>query len=283
MKTIGFVDYYISEWHANNYPAWIKKANDELGYDFTVKYAWAEKNVSEVDGRTTDEWCKDYGIEKCDSIAELCEKSDYILILAPSDPEKHLGYAEKVLSYGKNTYIDKTFAPDYNTAKKIFAVGEKYGTKFFSTSALRYATELTDYAQKCDAVTVFGSGLSVEEYVIHQTEMLVKLMGIGATKVRCERAEDQYNIRFEYADGRKANMIFCETYGLPAGFIPHTKQSESSYVPVNSDFFVGLIKDILKFYKTGDLPFDPQETLEVMKIREAIIKAKNNDGLWINV
>lgn len=283
MKTIGFVDYYISEWHANNYPAWIKKANEELGYEFTVKYAWAEKNVSEVDGRTTDEWCKEYGIEKCDSIEELCEKSDYILILAPSDPEKHLGYSEKVLSYGKNTYIDKTFAPDYQTAEKIFDLGKKYGSKFFSTSALRYASELTEFAQKCDAATVFGSGLSVEEYVIHQTEMLVKLMGIGAAKVRCERSEDQYNIRLEYADGRKANMIFCETYGLPAGFIPHTKQIESSYVPVNSDFFVGLIKDILKFYKTGELPFDPQETLEVMKIREAIIKAKNNDGLWINV
>lgn len=283
MKTIGFVDYYISEWHANNYPAWIKKASEELGEEFEVKYAWAEKNVSEVDGRTTDEWCKAFGVEKCATIEELCEKSDFILVLAPSDPESHLGYAEKVLSYGKNTYIDKTFAPDYKTAAKIFAVGEKYGTKFFSTSALRYATELTEYAKKCDAATVFGSGSSIEEYVIHQVETLVKLMGVGAEKVRCERAEDQYNIRFEYSDGRKANMIFCETYGLPAGFIPHTKQSESLYVPVNSDFFGGLIKDILRFYKTGELPFDPQETLEVMKIREAIIKAKNNDGHWLNV
>ena len=24
MKTIGFIDYYLSEWHANNYPDWIK-------------------------------------------------------------------------------------------------------------------------------------------------------------------------------------------------------------------------------------------------------------------
>ena len=26
MKKIGFVDYYLSEWHANNYPAWIEEA-----------------------------------------------------------------------------------------------------------------------------------------------------------------------------------------------------------------------------------------------------------------
>ena len=42
MKSIGFADYYISEWHANHYPEWIRKASVELGYDFEVKYAWAE-------------------------------------------------------------------------------------------------------------------------------------------------------------------------------------------------------------------------------------------------
>ena len=36
MKTIGFVDYYISEWHANEYPAWIKEANEKLGEDFNL-------------------------------------------------------------------------------------------------------------------------------------------------------------------------------------------------------------------------------------------------------
>lgn len=182
MKRIGFIDYYISEWHANNYPAWIKQANEELGEDFEVKYAWAEKEVSPVDGRTTAEWCKAFGMEQCKTIEEICEKSDYLLILAPSDPETHLRYAETVLKYGKNTYIDKTFAPDYETSCKIFKIAEENGTRFFTTSALRYSDELTAYAGKCDAATVFGSGASVEEYVIHQTEMLVKLMGIGRKK-----------------------------------------------------------------------------------------------------
>ena len=30
---IGFVDYYIAEWHANNYPAWFAAASKELGAD----------------------------------------------------------------------------------------------------------------------------------------------------------------------------------------------------------------------------------------------------------
>lgn len=283
MKTIGFIDYYISEWHANNYPKWIKKANEELGYDFVVKYAWAEKEVSEVDGKTTDEWCAEYGIEKCGTIEELCEKSDYLLVLAPSNPETHLRYAETALRYGKNTYIDKTFAPDFATAEKIFALGRKYGTKFFSTSALRYAEELKDYAGRCDAATVFGSGASLEEYVIHQVETLVKLMGVGAEKIRLERTEDQYTLRFLYKDGRKANMVFLETYGLPAGFIPHTADRESAYVAIGSDFFAGLIADILRFYRTGEQPFDPAETMEVMKIRQAVLEAKAEEEEWCEI
>ena len=70
MKTIGFIDYYLSEWHANNYPEWIKKASADIGCDFEVKYAWAELEVSPLDGVSTDEWCKKYGATRCDSIDE---------------------------------------------------------------------------------------------------------------------------------------------------------------------------------------------------------------------
>lgn len=283
MKTIGFIDYYISEWHANNYPAWIKEANEMLGTDFVVKYAWAELDKSPVDGRTTDEWCKAFGAEKCDTIEELCEKSDYILILAPTNPETHLRYAEKAFQYRKNTYVDKSFAPDFATAKKIFDLAEKYGTKFFSTSALRYATELDEYAGKCEAVTLIDSGASINEYVIHSTEMLVKLMGIGAKSVKCENNLDQHIITIAYQDGRKANLVFMSNYGTPTAFIPLVKGGESKYVPVESSLFTGLLAGILKFYQTGETPFDGNQTLEVMKIREAIVKAEIDSEKWIEI
>lgn len=76
MKKIGFIDYYISEWHANNDPAWIK----EIGGDrFDVRYVWAEEYVSPVDGQNTDEWCAALGTERCRRIEELCEKIDEYL------------------------------------------------------------------------------------------------------------------------------------------------------------------------------------------------------------
>lgn len=283
MKKIGFVDYYLSEWHAKVYPGWIKEICEEHGLDFTVAYAYGEQDVSPADGKTTDDWCKEYGIEKCDTIDELCEKSDYILVLAPSNPETHLRFAEKVLKFGKRTYIDKTFAPDAATAKKIYELGDKYGAELFSTSALRYADELKEFKGRCDAATVFGGGSNLPEYIIHQVEILVCLMGIGAAEVRAERSADQYVVRVKYSNGRTANIVYADNYGLPTGFVPHTAESGSAYYQAKSPFFKNLLKAILDFYATGKVPFAREETIEVMKIREKIIAACKEEGCWIKI
>ena len=283
MKTIGFIDYYISEWHADNYPEWIEKARKELGIDVKATYAWAEKDVSEVDGKTTDEWCAEKGMIRCATIEEVCEKSDYLLILAPSNPETHLRYAEVALKYGKPTYIDKTFAPDYQTAKKIFDIAKEHGTKFFTTSALRYGSELIAYNGDCTTVTVLGSGASVEEYVIHQVEMLVKCMGVGAEALRGMHSGDQHVYNVKYKDGRTANLVFCSHYGTPAAFIPFKDGFKSQYTQVTSAFFYNLLKGIIKFYNTEEVPFDGEQTLEVMKIRDAVIKSLDESDVWITI
>ncbi|MBQ3506736.1 MAG: Gfo/Idh/MocA family oxidoreductase [Clostridia bacterium] len=279
MKTIGFVDYYISEWHANNYPVWLKQICEETGDDFVVKYAWAEEYVSPVDGRNTDEWCEKFGVERCQTIEELCEKADYIVVLSPSNPEKHLEYAEKVFPFGKRTYIDKTFAPDLATAEKIYACAEQYGVKFFSSSALRFAMEL-DELKGSRALVTTGGGASVEEYIIHQVEMAVKVMQSKAVSLRVENQDAQYFIRVKFEDGKQATMIFASMAFAVSG---QSAVGGSNYLPCQSPYFMNLLKDILRFFKTGELSFPAWETLEVMRIREAIIKGKDKLGEWITL
>ena len=277
MKKIGFVDYYISEWHANNYPVWINEICEQTGEDFCVCYAWAEQYISPVDGRNTDEWCAQFGAQRCETIEELCEKSDYIVILSPSNPEKHLEYAKKVLPYGKNTYIDKTFAPDYATAKEIFDIAEKYGTKFFSSSALRYATEL-DNMVDAEVATITGGGSNIDEYIIHQIEMLVKVISAAPTAVRVERQGNQYICNVDFKD-KKGTMFYAD--GAPFSAFAE-KNGTTSYKSMKSDFFKLLLTDILRFFKTGEVSFDTQQTLAIMKIREAVLLGKNTLGEWIS-
>ena len=268
MKKIGFIDYYISEWHANNYPAWIGRIAAEMGVDYKVAYAWAELETSPVDGITTAEWCEKFGAEECKTIDELCEKSDVIVILSPSNPETHLRYAEAVLKYGKRTYIDKTFAPDSAVAKEIFALSEKYGTPFFSTSALRYATEL-DAVDAPDSILVTGGGSNLPEYFIHLGEMVVKKMG-AVKSVKATKNGSQWIIVAKTASGKDATMIWGSSMPYNAYM---TKDGKETWKSLRSPFFDGLIADMLSFFETGAASFEPSETLEVMRLRDAALKA----------
>jgi len=278
MKKIGFVDYFISEWHANNYPAWIERISAEMGMEYKVSYCWAEIDTSPVDGVTTNEWCEKFGVQKCATIDELCEKSDVIVILSPKNPETHLRYAEAVLKYGKRTYIDKTFATDLETAKEIFALGEEYKAPFFSTSALRYATEL-DSVEEPDSMMVIGGGSNLPEYFIHLGEMVVKKMG-AIKHVTAIPNGNQWIMNAQTADGRDATMI----YGLAMSYnVYMTKGKKEVWKAIMSPFFDGLIADMLTFFDTGETSFLPSETMEVIRLRDAVLKAIDAPGTQIEI
>lgn len=275
MKTIGFVDFFIDEWHANNYPEKIAKYNETHGTDYQVKYAYAE---TEPEGLlTTQQWCEKFGAEKCDSIEELCKKADFVMILAPSNPETHLRLAEAVFKAGQNPYIDKTFAPDYETAKKIFELADKYGVKFFSSSALRFAKELENVNPNPNVLTIMGGG-NFDEYIIHCVEIAVKFMGCGVSKVRYEKYFDQEWADIVYENGKlvKINLTLYNDYFL----IAPDMDGISKMVPIGWEFFNSLTEDIMNFFETGKISFDTQQTLEVIKVREALIAAKENAGEW---
>ena len=278
MKKIGFVDYFISEWHANNYPAWIERICAEMGVEYKVAYAWAEVDPSPVDGVSTDEWCAKLGAQRCATIDELCLKSDVIVILSPSNPETHLGYAEAVLKHGKRTYIDKTFAPDAATASAIFALGEKYNAPFFSTSALRYATEL-DSVDAPDSMIATGGGSNLPEYFIHLGEMIVKKMG-AIKSVKATQNGTQWVICAKTASGKDATMIYGSA--MPYN-VYMTKDGKETWKSIKSPFFDGLIADMLTFFETGKPSFDSAQTLEVIKLRDAVLKATEHPDEEIEV
>jgi len=280
MKRIGFADYYISEWHANNYPAWIAQANEKLGTDYQLAYVWAEKDVSPVDGVTTDEWCAKMGAERCASLSELAQKSDVLVLLAPSDPEKHPVYARELLPAGKPTYIDKTFAPNLEAAKEIFAIAQAHGTPFFSTSALRYAAELETF-REAHSLTLLGSGSRFDEYIIHLVEMAVMLVPSPVSRVRVEPQGTQRHCRMELASGETATLIFAPS--APYEILAEDAQGKELYASLSSAFFPALLEDILRFFENGQPPFDPAQTLAAMALRDALLQAEQAPGTWVEV
>ena len=273
MRKIGIIDYYIDEWHSNEYLGLFQKGAQELGLDFEIAYGWAEMDRFE-NRMSTQEWCDAKGITRCETIEELCEKSDNILILAPANPEKHLGYAKQALKYGKSTYIDKTFAENVDVAKEIYNVAEKYGTKIFSTSALRFSEEL-DELKNADSLIVTGSGRSLEEYVIHQIEMAVKVMGYNVNEVQAFCREHQSTIIIDF-DGKPCTLNFSYS-GIPfAVDATINGDGKSRYAPIKSNYFYNLAKAILTFFDTNVAPFEKEQTIAAIAIRDAIMKAKES-------
>lgn len=280
MKTIGFVDYFIDEWHSNNSLAFINELCEEYGYDFKVRYAWAETDTFE--GKiSTDEWCSLKGIERCNSIEEVCEKSDYLMILAPANPEKHLKYAETVLKYGKHTFIDKTFAPCSEEAEKMFELAEKYGTRLFSASSLRYADELDEYKDGFASLIIRGGGRCFEEYVVHMLEILVKLLGTGVDKVKVFPNGKQVMCVIEYKNGKSCFFEYANSNGFSV--VVEDENGKDVGKNLTSPYFKNMTHSILGFFENGELPVAKEDTLEIIRVRDALLEGVERPDEWIKI
>ncbi len=280
MKSIGIIDFYISEWHANNYPQWLREVCAEQGLDYEVRYAWAEQELSPYDGRTTDEWCLANHAERCGSIAELCQRSDVILILAPSDPEKHLAYAKEALPFGKPTFIDKTFAPCLAEAEEIYRIADRYHTPIFSTSALRYAEEL-ELMREPSALIVNGGGSNFPEYAVHMVEMAVLLMQSPVEQVQVLQQGNQKLCRMTAKNGIEATLIYSPS--MPFVVSVDRKNIPGKGRAIQSDYFRHLMRDIIRFFETAVPSFDRRETLEVIRVRDALLEADRTPGAWLSI
>ena len=284
MKKVGFIDYFLDEWHANNYPEWIRENCKAMGRDCGVSYAWAD--ISRPGGLDTTAWCSKYGVEALGSIEELVEKSDYIIVLSPDNPEQHEKLSRIPLMSGKPVYIDKTFSPNFKTGVRMFELAEKYGTPMFSSSALRFAREFSNYPDQkvnrdlLECVATLGPGL-FENYSVHQLEMIVSLMGNGAQKIKCLPTEHARSLTLEYGDGRRAYMLQIQEVPFQAAL--QLKTGEGIFIEQCSDIFPRLVHAMLDFFETGKSPVPKEETLEIMALIEAGSRAVENGDTWVAV
>ena len=281
MKTIGFIDYYLDEWHANNYPAWIKKSQENKS-GYKVAFAWGEKNSP--NGISSESWCKKNKVKLCASIDEVCEKSDALIILSPDNAEMHLKYAKKVLPYGKRTYIDKTFTPTLREAQEIFDLAKKCKTPLCSSSALRFASEIAECNGKAKSIFTLGSGPSFDTYAVHQLEMIVKAMGTGAEKLMAIQKGLNITLAIAYKDGRQA--VYNQPINSQAPFavgIEKKGAKSVDYKPIASNFFMNFIDALLIFFETGKVLADKKETLSIIALIEAGMEGLKKPGQWIKV
>lgn len=277
MKKIGFIDYYLDEFHANNYVEWIKTLSKG---EMEVTYAWAKTDAQ--GGMTTQQWCEKNSVEQIETIEEIVDKSDCLIVLSPDNPEMHEELCQVPLRSGKLVYIDKTFANDRETALRIFKIAEQTNTPCFSSSALRFAAEYKEIDRaKIQNIASWGPG-PLDIYSIHQIEPIVSFMGPDVKRVMFVGTKQWPALLIEFDDGRRANMSH-HGWSCPFTMSIDFTDGTSKVAVVQSDYFLSFVEEMVNFFTTGEVKVSHAETVAIISIREAGLKAAQNPGEWVTI
>lgn len=278
MFKIGFIDYYLDEWHANKYPGFIK---DCVGDEIKVAYAYG-KIASPKTGKTSAEWCAEMGVELCSTIEELVEKSDGIVVLSPDNAEMKEELSEIALKSGKPVFIDKTFTTDYASGKRMFDLAEANGTPTYTTSALRYAPDYKEIdGNDVTAINCIGPN-DFDIYSIHMLEPLMAIMRTDAEKVMYTAAEGFYMLNIVFADGRLGSISGYMDKRFPY-MISFAGKNLTKAVKAEQPFWPVFTEALCNFFRTKQPQVDHKESLAIMAIRTAGLEAMKKPGSWVEV
>jgi len=224
-------------------------------------------------------------IELEPDIPTLCKKVDAIL-LESNDGRKHLEQARQVIAAHKPMFIDKPLASTLEDAREIARLAREAGVPFFSASSFRFAGIAT--AMKFPDVTgaiVWGPGplephhyLDLSWYAIHPIELLYTLLGTGCEEVSRMASADSDDIVGRWKGGRLGSVRANRPHGGDGAVVFRANQKIVQSNPSMRDEYGPLVREIVKFFQTGNPPVAPEETLEIIAFMDAAQRSKAAGG-----
>ncbi|MCF2503463.1 Gfo/Idh/MocA family oxidoreductase [Dyadobacter sp. CY107] len=254
------------------------------GYKVTDAYPYGSKDIESSAKRIPgyiDE-VKKMGVKITSSIQELLAETDVIL-LETNDGRLHLQQATEVLKAGKRMFIDKPVAGSLTDAIAIYKAAEKYKIPVFSASSLRYikGLESVDKAKVLGADTYSPAVLEKTHpdffwYGIHGVETLYTVMGTGCKSVTRVNTPNTDIVVGIWGDGRTGTFRGTRTGKHDYGGTVFTEDGNKVLGPYGG--YAPLLVDIIKYFKTGEMPVTPEETIEIFAFMEAADESKRQGG-----
>jgi uncharacterized protein with GYD domain len=254
------------------------------GYKVVAAYPHGSKDIESSTKRIPafiDE-VKKMGVEITGSIKELLSKVDVIL-LETNDGRLHLEQALEVFKAGKRMFIDKPVAGSLSDAVAIYEASKKYNVPVFSASSLRYikGIENIDKTKVVGADTYSPAVLEKTHpdlfwYGIHGVETLYTIMGKGCKSVTRINTPDTDIVVGIWADGRTGTFRGTRSGKHDYGATVFTKDGNKVLGPYGG--YEPLLVDIIKYFKTGQVPVTPEETIEIFAFMEAADESKRQGG-----
>ncbi|MDD4019456.1 MAG: Gfo/Idh/MocA family oxidoreductase [Kiritimatiellae bacterium] len=263
------------------------------GFKVTAAYTYGSLDIPTSTNRYPlyTKQMKEMGVEIVGSIADLLKQTDVIL-LETNDGRRHLEQALEVFKAGKRVFIDKPIAASLTDVLMIFDAAKKYGVPVFSSSALRY-TQKTQKARAGEFGRIIGadavSPCSLEPthpdlfwYGIHGVEPLFTVMGTGCESAVRVSLENVDVVVGTWKDGRVGTMRGIRgkgaVYGCDIIAEKGGRQAVGGY-----ESYKPLLVEIVKFFKTGEVPVPPEETIEMFAFMEAAHESKRRGGVPVTL
>lgn len=230
----------------------------------------------------------EFGVRRMNSPEEIAASCDAIL-LTSADGRVHLEQFKRVAPYGKPVFIDKPLALCSSEAEEIFRIAREHQVPLMSSSALRYAQQITDDLALRGSSSVIsadvGGPLDVEPtqsyyywYGIHSVELLYGIMGSGCVEVNVTREEEVEHISAVWRDGRVGTVRLSSQPGTPFSAEIH-RQGQTSSIEIDfaaKPFYASLLEQIMILFQTQITPLRWLETLEVIRFVEAAEESRRS-------
>ena len=252
---------------------------------FSADIPWSVDRVKQF----TNEMSEKHGVQIVDSIQKVVAECDAVL-LCSIDGRPHLEQF-KQCAVGKPVFVDKPIAASLRDAREICRIAEETDTPMFSSSALRFEPEVIEVALE-DVGRVTGAisyGPSPIEpthpdlvfYGLHAAEALFTVMGPGCQRVSRVTTERTSVVTGEWSDGSVGVLYAMHHWPAPYKV---TKMGERSVISRDvPPHYAPLMREIVKFCRTGVSPVSAAQTLELFAFLEAADESKRRGGAAVTL
>ena len=267
-------------------------AEDIAGFWVVAAYPHGSPDIESSTSRIPryTEEIQEFGVEIVDSIAELLERVDYVL-LETNDGRPHFKQALEVFKAGKPVFIDKPIAASLVDAIRIFDAAKRYEVPVFSSSSLRYMENAQAIrngaigdvtgAHTYSPATLEPTHPDLFWYGVHGVETLFTLMGTGCETVQRIPGEETDIVVGTWEDGRVGTFR-----GMRSGKGGYGGRAFGTEGIMDAGPYEGyrpLLVEIVKFFQTGIAPISPEETIEIFAFMEAADESKRRGGESVSI
>jgi predicted dehydrogenase len=274
--------------HVIAFTKYINDPKNETGCRVVVGYPGGSPDLPASADRVdkfTQQLRDQYGLEIVNSIEELCEKVDGVL-LESVDGRPHLKQARPVIAARKPVFIDKPMAGNLADVIEIFRLARENNVPCWSSSSTRYGESIAgarnnDELGELVGCDVFGSSSWTEHhpdlylYGVHAVEALFTIMGTGCQTVARVKTEGTDMVVGVWEGGRIGT--FRDLRGGKSGStaIIYGKKGMATG---KSGGYGPLLEEIVKFFKTGKAPVPAEETIEIFAFMSGADQSRDEGG-----